>query len=128
VFIVERDISVDLAPVKSNIWKSRYQPNVQLCMFYLTNETGPLKLFKRPSYLSLNATFSSFSIPIPHLEPEMEMAQVEFFLSGLVFLITGWMEQIVRPTRSYSVQNLGVIHERHRHTDRTDRSNTKIHS
>jgi hypothetical protein len=52
---------------------------VQLRMLYLTNETGPLKLFKRPSYLSLNATFSSFSIPPPHLEPEMEMMQVEFF-------------------------------------------------
>jgi hypothetical protein len=79
VFVFERDISVDGAPVKSNIWKSRYQPNVQLRMLYLTNETGPLKLFKRPSYLSLNATFSSFSISHPHLEPEMETTQVEFF-------------------------------------------------
>jgi hypothetical protein len=79
VFIVERDISVEGAPVKTNIWKSRYQTNVQLRMLYLTNETGPLKLFKRPSYLSLNATFSIFSIPLPHLEPEMEMTQVEFF-------------------------------------------------
>jgi hypothetical protein len=56
---------------------------VQLRMLYLTNETGPLKLFKRlfkwPSYLSLNATFSGFSLPSPHLEPEMEMTQVEFF-------------------------------------------------
>jgi hypothetical protein len=49
-------------------------------MFYLTNETGPLNLFKRPNYLSLNATFSSFSIPPPHLEPEMEMTQVAFFI------------------------------------------------
>jgi hypothetical protein len=48
-------------------------------MLYLTNETGPLKLYKRPSYLSLNATLSSFSIPPPHLEPEMEMTQVDFF-------------------------------------------------
>jgi hypothetical protein len=79
VFIVERDISVDGAPVNSNIWKSRYQPIVQLRMLYLTNETEPLKLFKRPSYLSLNGTFSSFSIPHPHLEPEMEMTQVDFF-------------------------------------------------
>jgi hypothetical protein len=53
---------------------------MQFRMLYLTNETGPLKLFKRPSYLSLNATFSSFSIPPPHLEPEMEMTQVEFFI------------------------------------------------
>jgi hypothetical protein len=79
VFIFERDISVDGAPVNSNIWKSRYQPNVQLRMLYLTNESGALKLFKRPSYLSLNATFSSFSIPPPYLEPEMEMTQVELF-------------------------------------------------
>jgi hypothetical protein len=71
--------SVDVAPVNSNIWKSRYQPNVQLRMLYLANETGPLKLFKWPSYISLNATFSSFSIPPPHLEPEMEMTQAEFF-------------------------------------------------
>jgi hypothetical protein len=75
----QRHLSVDGAPVKSNIWKSRHQLNVQLRMLYLTNETGPLKLFKRPSYLSLNATFSSFSIPPPHLEPEIEMTQVEFF-------------------------------------------------
>jgi hypothetical protein len=43
----------------------------------------------------------------PHLEPEMEMTQVEFFLSCLVFPITGWMEHIMRPTRSYSVLNSG---------------------
>jgi hypothetical protein len=64
--------------VNSNIWKSLYQPNVQLSTFYLTNESGPQKLFKRPSHLSLNATFSSFSIPPPYLE--MEMTQVEFFI------------------------------------------------
>jgi hypothetical protein len=104
---LERHISVDGAPVNSNIWKSRYQPNVQLPMLYLTNETGPQKLFKRPSYLSLDATFSSFSLPPPHLEPEMEMTQVDFFLSSLVFLITGWMEHIMRPTRSYSFINSG---------------------
>jgi hypothetical protein len=75
----ERHRSVDGAPAKSNIWKCRYQPNVQLRMLYLTNETGPLKLFKRPSFLSLNAIFSSFSIPLPHLEQEMEMTHVEFF-------------------------------------------------
>jgi hypothetical protein len=76
----QQHLSVDGAPVKSNIWKTRYWPNVQLRMLYLTNETGPLKLFKRPSYLSLNATFSSFSIPPPHLELEMEMTQVDFFI------------------------------------------------
>jgi hypothetical protein len=27
--------------------------------------------------------------------------------AGLVFLITGWMEHIMRPTGSYSVQNSG---------------------
>jgi hypothetical protein len=63
LFIVERDISVAGAPVKSNILKSRYQTNVQLRMIYLTNETGPLKLFKRPSYLSLNVTFKFFHTP-----------------------------------------------------------------
>jgi hypothetical protein len=48
-----------------------------------------------------------FSLPPPHLEPEMEMTQVEFFLSGLFFLITGWMEHILGQTQSYSVQNSG---------------------
>jgi hypothetical protein len=63
MFIVERDISVDETPVNSQVLKSRYFPNVQLCVLYLTTKTGPLWLFKRLSYLSLNATFSSFSIP-----------------------------------------------------------------
>jgi hypothetical protein len=56
----QQHLSVDGAPVKSFIWKSRYRPNVQFRMLYLTNETRLLKLFKRPSYLSLNVTFSSF--------------------------------------------------------------------
>jgi hypothetical protein len=115
MFIVERHLSVDGAPVKSNIWKSRYQPNVQLRMLYLTNETGQLKLFKRPSYLSLNATFSSFSIPL-HIGTGNGNDTGGIFLSGLVFLITGWMEHIMRPTRSYSVQNSG----RDSRTRRTD--------
>jgi hypothetical protein len=41
-------------------------------MLYLTNETGPLKLFKRPSYLLLNATFSSFSISPLELGSKVE--------------------------------------------------------
>jgi hypothetical protein len=52
-------------------------------------------------------------------------------LSDLVFLITGWMEHIMRPTRSYSVQNSGRdsrMSHTHRQTDRADRSNTQIHS
>jgi hypothetical protein len=51
------------------------------------------------------------------------------FLSGLVFLITGWMEHIVGPTRSYSVQNSGrdpLTSRTHGHTHRDDRSNTQI--
>jgi hypothetical protein len=79
VFIVERDISVDGAPVKSNIWKSRYQPNVQLCMLYLTNETGPYKTFQTAEISIIECDiFKIFHTP-PHLEPEMEMTQVEFF-------------------------------------------------
>jgi hypothetical protein len=67
-------------------------------------------------------------IHLPHLEPEMEMMQVEFFLSGLVCLITGWMEHILGQTRSYSVQNSGRD-PRKSHTDthtyRADRSITQ---
>jgi hypothetical protein len=46
------------------------------------------------------------------------------FLSGLVFLITGWMEHIMRPTRSYSVQNCGRDPRKsqtHRQTHRQSR-------
>jgi hypothetical protein len=65
--------------------------------------------------------FRFFPIPSPHLEPEMEMTQVEFFLSGLVFPITGWMEHIMSPTRTYSVQNSGrdpqtLLTHTHTHT------------
>jgi hypothetical protein len=54
--------------------------SAECAALYATNETGPQKLFKRLSYLSLNATYSSFSILPPHLEPEMEMTRVEFFI------------------------------------------------
>jgi hypothetical protein len=57
----------------------------------------------------------------------MEMTQVEFFLSGLVFLITGWKEHIKRPTRRDCVQNSGRD-SRTLQTHRDDRSNTQIHS
>jgi hypothetical protein len=40
--------------------------------------------------------FKFFPTP-PHLEPEMEMKLVEFFVSGLVCLITGWMEHAPNP-------------------------------
>jgi hypothetical protein len=57
------------------------------------------------------------------------------FLSGLIFLITGWMEQILGQTRSYSVQNSGrdslTLHTDTRtdtQTHRDDRSNMQIHS
>jgi hypothetical protein len=76
-------------------------------------------------------TFSRFSIPppvTPHFEPEMEMKMVEFFLSGLVCLITRWMEHIMRPQEESQLKLLGVIHECQMQTDRADRSNTQIHS
>jgi hypothetical protein len=117
VFIVERDILVDRALVNSNIWKNRYQPNVQLRMLYLINEIGPLKLVKRPSYLSLNATFSSFSIPPPHLEPEMEMTQVELFCPvRFSWLLDGWSISCAQPEDT-QFKTLAVIHERYTHTD-----------
>jgi hypothetical protein len=52
-------------------------------------------------------------------------------LSGLVYLITGWMEHIMRPTPRSSVQNSGRdsrTSRTHRQTDRADRSNTQIPS
>jgi hypothetical protein len=53
------------------------------------------------------------------------------FLSGLVCLITGWMEHTMRTTPRSSVQNSGRD-SRTSHTDtqtdRADRSNTQIHS
>jgi hypothetical protein len=73
--------------------------------------------------------FDVFSIPPPHLEPEMEMTQVEFFFSSLVFLITGWMEHIMYPTQEATqFKTLGVIHECHRQTHRAVDSKTQIHS
>jgi hypothetical protein len=53
------------------------------------------------------------------------------FLSGLVYLITGWMEHIVRPTRSYSVENSGRDPRKSQTDTQTDRavdSKTQIHS
>jgi hypothetical protein len=41
--------------------------------------------------------FQFFHTP-PHLEPEMEMTQMEFFFAGLLCLITRWMEHIMRRT------------------------------
>jgi hypothetical protein len=105
-------------------------------MLYLTNETGKLKLFKWPSYQSLNTIFSSFSLPPPKFGTGNGNEAGGFFLSGLVFLITGWMEHIImHPSRIYSVQNSGrdsfTLHtdtRTHIHTHRDDRSNTQIHS
>jgi hypothetical protein len=39
---IEQDISVNGAPVYSQVLKSRYYPNVQLCVLYPTTKTGPL--------------------------------------------------------------------------------------
>jgi hypothetical protein len=53
------------------------------------------------------------------------------FSSGLVFLITRFMEHFMRPTPIYRVQNSGRDPRTRRtdgHTDRDDRSKTQIHS
>jgi hypothetical protein len=73
-----------------------------------------------------------FVFPTPaHLEPKMEMTQVEFFLSGLVCLITGWSIFWAKPEAT-QFKTLDVIHLRYTRTDTRmdgdDRSNTQIHS
>jgi hypothetical protein len=51
-------------------------------------------------------------------------------LIGLVFLITGWMEHIMSPTRSYSVKNSGrdpQTLQTDTQIDRAGRRKTQIH-
>jgi hypothetical protein len=66
--------------VKSNIWKSRYQPNVQLRMLYLTNETGPLRLFKPPSSYHWMRHFQVFPYPLHIWNRKWKWHRWNFFI------------------------------------------------
>jgi hypothetical protein len=95
-------------------------------MLYLTTKTRQLLSFQTAELSVIECDiFRIFHTP-PHLEQEMEMKLVDFFLSGLVCLITRWM--LCTKLEDAQLKTLDVIHKRYTHTDRAGRSKTEIHS
>jgi hypothetical protein len=70
---------------------------MQLIHALSNNENRTSLAFEMGELSIIEYDISSFSIPHPHFEPEMEMKMVEFFF-GLVCLITRRMEHIMHQT------------------------------
>jgi hypothetical protein len=69
-----------------------------------------------------------FPIHPPHLEPEIEMKLVDFFYPvWFTWFLDGWSIFWAKPEYPH-LKTLDVIHKRHTHTSRANRSNTQIHS
>jgi hypothetical protein len=58
--------------MNSQTWKIRYYPNVQLMHALSNNETCAALAFQTAELSIAYDIFTFFSIPPPHLEPEME--------------------------------------------------------
>jgi hypothetical protein len=98
-----------------------------MCMLYLTTKTRYLYLFKRLSYLSLNRKFSGFSIPL-HIRNRKWKWRWWNFLSGLLCLITRWMEHIMHQTgRSAQLKTLAwFTNVMDTHTNTYSKSETTV--
>jgi hypothetical protein len=84
-------------------------------LYMLTNETGPLKLFKRLSYLSLNMTFSIF-FPTPSTFGTRNGNGTDgiFYPVWCAWLLNGW-SILCAKLEDPQFKTLDVIHKRHTH-------------